>query len=183
MINGNVSQGRLYGLSAEFTSGEDLLAAAKAAREGGYKDIKAYSPFEVHGLADVLAHKSPLLPWLLLAGLLAGALGAFALQYWTSAIHYPLNVGGRPLVPWPAFIPIMFEAAILGAALVTVGFMFIRTGLPQPYHPIFNTSGIEAASSSRFFLVIRVDDQHFHLKETWQFLQSLDPAKVSEVRC
>jgi len=40
----------------------------------------------------------------LLGGLIGGASG-YLLQYWVSVIAYPLNVGGRPLHSWPAFIP------------------------------------------------------------------------------
>jgi len=92
-----------------------------------------------------------------------------------------LNVGGRPLNPWPAYIPITFEAAILVAGLATALFMFIRSGLPAPYHPIFNTSGIENASRDRFFLCVLVTDAKFHLSETRQFLETLQPISVNEV--
>lgn len=173
----------LYGLSAEFTEPEALLRAAKAAKAAGYQHIKTFSPYRVAGLAEELGHRSSALGWIVLVALILGAVGAFALQYWTGVVHYPLNVGGRPFFSWPAFIPITFETAILFAGLATVGFMFILSGFPVPYHPIFNVPGIEAASRDRFFLCILVQDSQFHLTETRDFLQSLEPVKVSEVPC
>jgi hypothetical protein len=178
-----MSANRLYGLSAEFEQPEEMLAAAIKLREAGYTEIKAFSPYEVHGLNEVLEHRSPFLPWLVLLGLGLGALGAFAMMYWSSVVHYPLNVGGRPDFNLPAWTPIMFEAAILFAGLGAVGYMFIKTGLPVPYHPIFNAAGIRAASSSRFFLCVRVTDAKFSPEGTRNFLQSLKPVKVSDVPC
>jgi hypothetical protein len=173
----------LYGLSAEFDTPEALLEAAKKAKADGYNDVEAYSPFEVHGMNDVLGNGSPLLGWLILAALIIGAVAAFGLQYWTNAIHYVLNVGGRPLNSWPAFTIIMFEGAILSAGLVAAGFMFVTTGLPAPYHPIFNTRDGDGISRNRFFLCIQVTDAKFSMRETRQFLKGLEPIKVSEVTC
>ncbi|NDJ59789.1 MAG: DUF3341 domain-containing protein [Chloroflexi bacterium] len=174
----------LYGLTAEFEEPAALLAAARQARAAGYRKIRTYSPFEVHGLDEVLdQQRTPVLGWLVLIALLLGGAAAFLMQYWTAVVDYPLNVGGRPLFSWPAFIPITFEASILFAGVAAVGFLLIRSALPQPYHPIFNTDGIEAASQSRFFLCIQTDDAQFRLRETWQFLQNLEPIQVSEVTC
>jgi len=178
-----MSENCLYGLSAEFEAADDLLQAARKARDAGYKEIRAYSPYEVHGLSEVLGYKSTFLPWLVLIALITGVVVAFGIQYWTSVVDYPLNVGGRPYFSWPAFMPIMFEFGILFGGIAAAVFMFVRTGLPQPYHPIFNTEGIENATYSRFFLCIQVDDQKFHLTNTRSFLEGLNPVKVSNVTC
>jgi hypothetical protein len=178
-----MDQSSLYALTAEFYDGEELLEAVREARAAGYTDIKAYSPYEVHGLSEELVERSNFLGWLVLAALILGVVGAFALQYWTSVTHYPLNVGGRPLNSWPAFLLIMFEAAILFGGLATAGFMFVRNGFPQPYDPIFNATNFGSASRNRFFMAIEQSDNKFNLGDTWQFLQSLEPIKVSEVRC
>ncbi|MGJ3239679.1 MAG: DUF3341 domain-containing protein [Anaerolineae bacterium] len=171
----------LFGLSAEFSGPEALLEAAKKAKDAGYEKIKAYSPYEIHGLSDVLGDDSSLLSWLVLLGLLGGIAGAFAMQYWTSVIHYPLNLGGRPLFVWPNFLPIMFEAGILGGALAAVIYMFVRNGLPAPYHPIFNAEVTGAVSTTSFVMVIEVTDDQFDMQDTRQFLTSLNPVTVSEV--
>jgi len=181
MISKKGQNTQLYGLSAEFESPEALLDAAKKAREAGYNDVKAFSPFPVHGIDDVLGNKSSSLSWIVLIAIIVGVVTAFSLQYITSVNHYPLNVGGRPLFVWPAFIPITFEFAILFGGLATVIYLFVMTGLPLPYHPIFNAEGAEEASRSRFFLVVETTDGKFHTQETRDFLAGLDPINVSEV--
>jgi hypothetical protein len=121
------------------------------------------------------------LPLIVLGGGSIGAVGGFALQYYASVIDYPLNVGGRPLNSWPAFIPIAFEVAILLAAFAAVLGMFILNGLPQPYHPVFNVENFELATRSHFFLSIESKDANFNLEETRQFLRSLNPGMVSVI--
>ena len=183
MINANARSAGLYGLSAEFEEPEALLDAAKQAKEAGYDDIKAYSPYAVHGLEEVLGHKSSYLGWIVLGAMIVGIIGAFLIQWWTGAVHYPIIIGGKPYLPWPVVSIIMFETAILFGGLVTAGYMLISNGFPQPYQPIFNARGIEAASRNRFFICIRTTDDKFNLQETRQFLQELEPINVSEVRC
>jgi hypothetical protein len=185
MINANTQTKSLYGLSAEFAEPEELLEAARNAKEAGYDDIEAYSPFEVHGLTELLGHNSRWLGWMVLAAMILGVIGAFLIQWWTGAIHYPIIVGGKPLLPMPALTIIMFETAILFGGLTATAYMFISNGFPKPYQPIFNTRGIEAASRNRFFICIRTTDDNFNLQETRQFLQGLEPEpiNVSEVRC
>ncbi|MGD9647021.1 MAG: DUF3341 domain-containing protein, partial [Pirellulales bacterium] len=98
----------LYGLLAEFREPEQVIAAARAARAAGYRRIDAYSPQPVEGLAEALGHRTSRVPLLVLFGGIVGCLSAYALQYWTMGVDYPLNVGGRPLNSWPAWVPVMF---------------------------------------------------------------------------
>lgn len=167
----------IYGLMAEFDSAEDLLRAARKTSEAGYKETDAFSPYPVEGLHEALEMHTRL-PWLVLAGGVIGAVGGFALQYWVSVMEYPLNVGGRPLNSWPAFIPVTFETTVLVAGLTAVVGMFALNGLPRPYHPVFNIPNFEKATDNKFFLAIEETDPQFDREKTRAFLETLNPVHV-----
>lgn len=172
---------RIYGLMVEFESTEELLAAAEATYAAGYRKIDAYTPFPVEGLTEAIGIRPTRLPWIILAGGMTGALLGYGMQYYASVIAYPLNVGGRPLHSWPAFVPVTFEMAILFAAFAAVLGMFALNGLPQPYHPVFNVPNFEMATRSHFFLSIESSDPLFDLDGTQRFLQNLHPREISEI--
>jgi Alternative complex III, ActD subunit len=171
----------LYGLMAEFHSAEELLDAAKLAYGAGYRNLDAFSPFPIEGLADAIGFHRTRLPMLVLLGGLFGCCGGFFLQWWPNVVGYPLNVGGKPYDSWPAFIPITFEMTILCAALTATFGMLALNGLPAPYHPAFNVPRFEMATKDRFFLMIMAEDPKFDPKETRQFLAELNPREVSDV--
>lgn len=170
-----------YGLLAEFTGPGQVLRAARAAHAAGYRSIEAYTPLPVHGLPQALGQVPTKLPWVTFLGGVLGGLAGYGLQYWTTVIDYPLNVGGRPLNSWPAFLPVTFELTVLGAALFTVFGMLALNGLPMPYHALFNAPEFLRASSDRFFLCIRSSDGKFERDAAWQFLQTLEPISIVEV--
>jgi hypothetical protein len=171
----------IYGLLAEFDNPTDLLRAAEAARRAGYRKMDAYSPFPVEGLAEALGFHRTGLPMVIFLGGLAGCVGGFFMQYYASVIGYPLNVGGRPLNSWPAFLPVTFELTVLIAALAAVLGLLALNGLPMPYHPLFNVPRFALASRDRFFLCIEARDSRFDRTATRQFLSDLHPREVSEV--
>jgi hypothetical protein len=172
---------KIHGLMAEFDDANALVLAAGSAREAGYRRMDAYSPFPIEELHHALGSHRSRLPLIVLIGGLVGCLSGFLLQYWTMAVAYPINVGGRPLNSWPAFIPVTFECTILGAALSAVLGMLALNGLPMPYHPVFNVPRFALASRNRFFLCIEANDAKFELEATRQFLETLEPREVSTV--
>jgi hypothetical protein len=171
----------IYGLMAEFEDPTALVSAAHRARAEGYRRMDGYSPFPIEELHDALGMAHTRLPLIVLIGGLFGCLGGYGLQYWVSAIAYPLNVGGKPLHSWPAFIPVTFECTILAAALSAVFGMLALNGLPMPYHPVFNVPRFALASRNRFFLCVEARDPKFDLETTRQFLETLGPREVSTV--
>lgn len=169
----------VYGLMAEFESPEALVQAAERAYEAGYRSMDAYSPFPVHGLAEALGMRGTRLSLLVLLGGIVGAAGGFLMQLYAMAIDYPLDVGGRPLNSWPAFMPVTFEMGILFAAFAAVLGMIGLNQLPEPYHPVFNVERFEHASRDSFFLAIEAADGQFDLEKTRDFLESLEPREVA----
>ncbi len=171
----------LYGVLAEFSTPDELLAATRGARQAGYRQMDAYTPFPVEGLAEALGFQRTGLPFLVLLGGIVGGVGGYVMQYWMAAIDYPLNVGGRPLHSWPAFIPVTFELTILVAALAAVLGMLALNGLPMPYHPLFHVPRFELATRNGFFLCIEARDPQFDRDETRRFLESVKAREVSDV--
>jgi ActD protein len=171
---------KAYGLLAEFSTHEELLHAAEKAYEQGFRKMDGYAPFPVEGLAETLGKKTRL-PLLVLIGGIIGGLSAYFMEWDANVISYPINIGGRPLNSWPAFIPITFELTVLGAALAAFFFSLGLSGLPRPHHPIFNVPEFERASQDRFFLCIEATDRVFHSDRTREFLQSLHPLAIAEV--
>src|SRR5881296_1019190 len=171
----------IYGLMAEFDDPNTLVAATHRAYHEGYRQMDAYSPFPIEELHEALGVHHTRLPLIVLIGGLCGCLGGYLLQYWSSALAYPLNIGGKPLHSWPAFIPVTFECTILAAALSAVLGMLALNGLPMPYHPVFNVPRFALASRNRFFLCIEAADPKFDLEGTRAFLTTLGPREVSTV--
>ena len=171
----------IHGLLAEFTTPTDLVLAIRKARDYGYRVMDAYTPFPIEEVAHELHIHDRALPRLVLLGGILGGLGGFALAYWTSVIDYPINVGGRPLNSWPAFLPITFETTVLLAAITTVLGMLALNGLPMPYHPVFNVPRFALATRDQFFLCIEATDPQFDRQGTRRFLERLEALSVNEV--
>jgi hypothetical protein len=172
---------RPYGVIAMFLQPEQVVAAAKAAYAAGYRRMEAYSPMPVHGLSEALGFERNALPLVVLLAGICGGVGGLFLQWFASAVHYPIIVAGRPYASWPAFIPVTFELTVLFAAFGAVLGMLALNGLPRPHHPIFNAPNFALASRSRFFLCVQAIDPKFDLEETQEFLRGLGAREVSVV--
>ena len=170
-----------YGLLAQFSSAEQLLQAALRTRsESPHLPIEAFSPFPIRGLDEALgAARSPIAVLMGLGGLLAGV-GTFLLEGYSAVMSYPINVGGRPLGSWPAFVPPAVEMAVLGAVLFGVVAMLTGNGLPRLHHPLFGVPEFERASADGFFLLLRSSAEE-DIEATRTFLQTLSPVAICEV--
>jgi hypothetical protein len=171
----------IYGLMAEFDNPTDLLKATEEAYRAGYRKMDAYSPYPIEEISDALGFHKTRVPLIVLIGGILGGLSGYLLQYWISAISYPVNIGGRPFQSWPAFIIVTFEMTILFGGISAVVGMLALNGLPMPYHPVFNNPRFSAASRDRFFLCIEAADPKFDREETVKFLNGLQAVDVAEV--
>jgi hypothetical protein len=165
----------LYGLMVEFLTAPEILAATRRAHQAGYCQMDAYTPYPVEGLAAALGMRGTRIPFVVLMGGLVGAAVGFFMQYYSMAINYAFNVGGRPYNSWPVFIPITFEVLILvGSLSAFLGMMFLN-GLPHLHHPVFNVPQFGRSSQDRFFLCIEAEDPQFDRRTTAEFLATLNP--------
>ena len=145
----------------------DVVAATARARANGYALGDVYTPYPVHGLDEAMGLAPSWLSAVALGLAIAGAGFAVLLQQWTSIVSWPLNVGGRPLNSFPAFVPVIFEMAVLTAGVGTVlTFLVARKLLPgraaRVPHPQatddrfvleLNEGGsLDSEAAARFFL-------------------------------
>lgn len=171
-----------YGLMAEFDNPTEVVQAAERAYSEGYRRIDAFSPYPIEALSEAVGVHTTKMPLIVLIGGILGCLAGYLMQYYIHVIDYPLNVGGKPLHSWPAFVPVTFELTILGAAFGAVFGMLALNGLPEPYHPVFNTPNFALASRDRFFLLVEAVDPKFDPEQTRAFLRSLGPREVTDVQ-
>ena len=172
----------IYGLMAEFEDPTSLVQAARRTHQAGYRQFDAFSPFPIHELFDAIQCRDRRVPLVVLGGGIAGAIVGFGLQSWVSAVAYPLNIGGKPYISWPMFIPVTFELTILFAALSAMFGWIVLNGLPMPYHPVFNVARFSAhASQNGFFLAIESSDPRFDRGQTFDFLKNLGAKEINEV--
>jgi hypothetical protein len=171
----------VYGLLAEFDSGDALAHAAAKAKAAGYTRMDCYSPYPVGEAADAMGFpKSEMGPIMFIGGL-TGACAGFIMQYWANAWGYTLNIGGRPWFSWPSFVPVTFEMMVLTTALTGFFSLIALCGLPRLHHPLFNSKTFDRATRDRFFLCIEATDPKYDATATRAFLNDLHPLSVEEV--
>jgi hypothetical protein len=171
----------IYGLLAEFADDQKILNAARAAREHGFCQMDAFTPFPVDGLSAALGQKKSCVPLIVLICAIIGGLSGYFMEWYATSVSYPVNISGRPLNTWPMFIPITFELTILSGALAAILGMLALNRLPEPHHPVFDAPNFDRASTDKFFLCIEADDRKFDAAATRCFLETLQPESISEV--
>jgi hypothetical protein len=170
-----------YGLIAEFAGPDRLVEATRRAYLAGYRQMDAFAPYQVEDLPEALGVRPSSIPLIVLAGGAVGAASGYALQWWVSAVAYPMNVAGKPYNSWPMFIPVIFELTVLFACLAGFFGMLIQNGLPRPHHPVFNVASFRRASQDGFFLLIEASDPRYDREATRRFLHGAGATEVSDV--
>jgi hypothetical protein len=170
-----------YGVCLRFNLSSEAAAAARELYKSGLTNIEAYGPYPDEELIQATTNESSKLPLIALVFGAIGAAVAYYLQYWTASVQYPLNIGGRPLHSWPAFIPVTFELTILFSACAIIGGFLIRTGLPRLNHPIFNASNFERATDDSFFLCVTSKNSPLDLKMVEEIAHRYAVQEVSDV--
>ena len=169
-----------YGLLVEFDAPEALLTAAAAAREAGLGGLDAFTPFPVDGLAEALGFTERHIPWIALCGGIGGAALGYVMQV-AANLHYPLDIGGRPLLPPQAFALITFELTVLGAVVAMIAGLFLLCRLPRLNHPLFAVERFERATVDGFFLLVPVRDTANDRDAALTMLLAHEPRSVVDV--
>jgi hypothetical protein len=108
---------------------EVLLNAVRSVRSSGVTVHEVYTPFAIHGMDDAIGYKRSRLD---IASFMFGATGTtFGVTMMTlmMGFDWPMNIGGKPFIATPDFIPVSFEMTVLFAALGMVFTFFIVSGL------------------------------------------------------
>ena len=169
-----------HGIMACYATQAVFIEALRKARAAGYTRLEVYTPYFVEETEELLPPlRSPIPAIMLIAGILGGCT-ALVLQIW-AAEGYEFNVGGRPLLSWPSYIPVTFELTVLCAALVGVGAFLWIAGFPRLHHPVFNDPRFTRASQDRFFLCIRVEDEPARAQDARALLLRSQAESIEEV--
>lgn len=174
-------EGEPYGLLAEFSNPGALLDAAAAVREAGYRYFDTHSPFPIHGMDRAMGLGNSKVGFITLGGGITGLLTGILLQWWTSEVDYPLNIGGKPFFAFEPSIPVIFELTILFSAFAAVAGMLALNGLPRPYNPLFYSENFGRATDDAFFLHIAATDKRFDPEATAGFLREIGAVHVEEI--
>jgi hypothetical protein len=170
-----------HGLLAVFDSPEALLKATDRLRERGFTNLDAFTPFPVEGLAERLGYRGSPVGWIVLGGGLFGFAATFALEAWSVLVNYPIDVGGRPLFSWPAFIIPAFEGGILCGSIAGLFAMIGLNHLPKLYHPVFNAPSFSFARDDRFCLLVLSTDPLYDRPRLRRTFQSLGALAIEQV--
>jgi hypothetical protein len=172
----------IYGLLAEFETPGELVNAAHQAHQDGWRHLDCYSPFPLEEAAEAIGFHRNRVPLITLLGGITGGASMFLLETWISMWAYPVNIGGRPLFSWPAFIVPAYEITILFAGLSAAFGMFALNGFPAFYHPLFNSPNFRnSATTDKLYLCLEAKDPKFDLVATKDYLAAFKPVSVVEV--
>lgn len=176
-----MSMVQLQTITAAFPSPPALMHAATWLREHGYEQLELYSPYPVAGADDVLGLTRPRTPLVVLGAGFAGAATGYFAQWYPNAWDYPINVGGRPLMALPAWVPITFELGVLFAAFAAVLSFLFGSGLPRLWHPLFELKGFDRVSTDQYWLTISTTDPQHDRERTERELLALGALHVYAV--
>lgn len=167
-------------LLATFEHEEDLLGAAQAMRERGFRVVDAFTPYAVHGLDRALGLRPSRLTWVCFTCGMLGALGMLWFQNWTASVDWALDVGGKPWFSLPSDVPVAFEAAVLFAGFGSVFALFLVSGLfPGKQARVIDPR----ITDDRFVLVIDETDAAFDADAVCHLLTDFAVTDTEERLC
>lgn len=171
----------MKGLIAKFDKPEALVEALDRLQQRGLTRIDIHTPFPIPGVLERINAPTARIGWIAALAGLAGGFLTWLTVYWTSVVDYPLNIGGRPLHSWPAFLPVIIVAAALWSGIATLLAMLYWCGLPRWHHPLFSVADFDRATYDKFFLTVDCDDPEFDAPEVRRLLEVAGAERVEEV--
>ncbi|NJK89641.1 MAG: DUF3341 domain-containing protein [Myxococcales bacterium] len=176
-----MTSSKLYGALAEFESASAIYHACEKVRDAQFSKWDAFSPFPIHGIDHAMGNRRSILPYFVFVMGISGACLAMLLQWWTSAVDYPVIIAAKPYFSWQAFIPVTFEVMVLFSAGTAVLAMLFLNRLPRWHHPLMKVERFARVTDDRFFIAIESTDPKFNAETTPAFLRSLGASHVEIV--
>lgn len=171
----------VWGVMAQFDTTVDAYHAAEKMRDAGFKHWDLHAPFPIHGIEEAMGSKRTILPFIVLGAAFAGIGTAVGMQWWISAIDYPLTVQGKPFGAWEPFTMIIFELGVLFSAFASLFGMMALNGLPRWHHPLLCKERFLEATDDKFFVVVEARDPSFNPEQTSRFLREIGARAVELV--
>jgi hypothetical protein len=171
-----------FALVGFFDTPAQLYSACEKLRDGGYKKFDAHTPFAVHGLERAMGVGPSRLPWIVLGCGMLGFLAGVGMQWWTMAVDYPLNIAGKALFPWQAYVPITFETTVLLSAFGCFFGMWGLNRLPTYFHPVMQHPSFHRATDDKFFIAVEAVDPHYDSSQTRKLLEEAGAQELVEVQ-
>ncbi len=162
------------GVAGIWIDEHEFVEAARKTRASGFRKFEAISPFPLHGIDDAMGIPRSFIPWITFIAGLTGLTFGLWFTWWTSAVNWPVIVGGKPMWSLPAFVPVMFECTILFAALSSVGALIVLCGLPKVDPPVIDP----ALTSHKFALFVPEDDIGFDTARIEKLFKELGASEV-----
>lgn len=163
------------GVVGLWTDEHAFLEAVRKSRKLGKKDFITLTPYPVHGLEEATETPRSWIPWVTFWFGLGGCTFGVWFTWWTSAVNWPVIIGGKPFWSLPAFIPVIFELTILFAALSSIGALIYACGLPKINPPV-----IDPALTSHKFGIFIYESENNSSADLKSFMSKLDPEEVKE---
>jgi hypothetical protein len=170
-----------YGLIAMFDTPAEIVRAAEAVRDAGYKSWDVITPFPIHGMDRAMGVRRSFVPRFSLAGGIIGFITGMTLIWWADAWNFKLTVGGKPLFSPLFAFPISYELTILFTAFATIIGMFLLNRLPMHYHAVMKQANFKRATDDRFFVVIEACDPKYDARATKALLEKAGGREIAEL--
>jgi hypothetical protein len=171
----------VWGVMAQFETTVDAFHAAEKMRDTGFKHWDLHAPFPIHGIEEAMGMKRTLLPFVVLGAAFTGIATAVGMQWWISAMDYPLVVQGKPYGAWEPFTMIIFELGVLFSAFASLLGMMALNGLPRWHHPLLCKERFLDSTDDKFFVVVEARDPSFNPEQTSRFLREIGASAVELV--
>ena len=157
---------------------EDVLVhSVEHIRSEGVKIHEVFTPFPVHGLDRALGYERSRID---IVAFLFGTLGlclGITMIFSMMGLDWPMNIGGKPDVAPPIYIPVTFECTVLFTAYgMTLTFLAVSKLLPGLTPKMFDPR----STDDKFVVAIELDKNHLAHDKISQILKDNGASEVFE---